>query len=40
MINKTLATFSAVLMTLAVFTGTVSVMNYAVIDGIPQENLA
>lgn len=29
MISKTIASFTAVLMTLSVFTGTVSVMNFA-----------
>lgn len=37
MINKTIASFTAALMTLSVFTGTVSVMNFAAADYAQQE---
>ena len=37
MISKTLASFTAVLVTLSVFTGTVSVMNFAAADYAAQE---
>ncbi len=37
MFSKTLASFSAILMTLTVFTGTVSVMNFAASEGTARE---
>ncbi|WP_282098853.1 hypothetical protein [Qipengyuania sphaerica] len=40
MISKTLASFTAVLMTLSVFTGTIATMNYAASQQSAQENIA
>ena len=37
MISKTIATFTAALMTLSVFAGTVSTMNYAASDYAAQQ---
>ena len=40
MINKTLASLTAALMTLSVFAGTVTTMNYAASDYAAQQTIA